>query len=158
MRGRKLPPLEILPVPEGAALTFDVMSQAYLEEYLLHQYRSLNSARARVEHLRRFFGGMHAEAITPDSVRNYQIHRRGLGAQAATINRETSGLSRMFQSPFAETSLNGCRSFPKDSKRIRHEAGSSNMPSIGRSGHISRRRTAMCSTSPTTPAGGEMRF
>src|SRR6266851_7331705 len=35
--------------------------------------------------------------ITADAVRRYQLHRRKQGAEAATINRETSALSRMFQ-------------------------------------------------------------
>ena len=51
MRGRKNPPLEIVPVPEGAPLTFDTMAQAYLEDYVLQRYRTLTTARARVEHL-----------------------------------------------------------------------------------------------------------
>lgn len=65
MRGRKNPPLEIVPVPEGAPLVFDTMAQAYLEDYLLQRYRTLTTARARVEHLREFFGGWGVEAITP---------------------------------------------------------------------------------------------
>ena len=32
MRGRKNPPLDLTPVPEGTPLTFDVMARAYLEE------------------------------------------------------------------------------------------------------------------------------
>src|SRR5262245_15618846 len=35
--------------------------------------------------------------MTADSVRRYQLHRRRQGAEGATINRETSALSRMFQ-------------------------------------------------------------
>ena len=58
MRGKKNPPLEIVPVPEGAPTTFDIMAQAYLEEYVLHCYKTLTTARARVEHLRAFFGGL----------------------------------------------------------------------------------------------------
>ena len=57
----------------------------------------MNTARVRVEHLRDFFGGWRADAITTDSVRNYQRARREHGAEAATINRETSALSRTFQ-------------------------------------------------------------
>jgi hypothetical protein len=47
MRGRKNPPLEIHPVPEGTPLTFDIMAQAYLEDYVLQRYRSLSTARPR---------------------------------------------------------------------------------------------------------------
>jgi integrase len=97
MRGRKNPPLEIHPVPEGSPLTFDIMALAYLEDYVLQRYRTLSTARPRVEHLREFFGGWRAERITADSVRRYQLHRRKQGAEAATINRETSALSRMLQ-------------------------------------------------------------
>ena len=47
MRGRKNPPLEITPVPDGAPLTFDTMAQAYLEDYVLQRYRTLTTASAR---------------------------------------------------------------------------------------------------------------
>lgn len=97
MRGRKNPPLDLPPVPDGAPLTFDTMATAYLQDYQLQRYRSLTTARARVEHAREFFGGWAAETITADAVRRYQLHRRTHGAEAATINRETSALSRMFQ-------------------------------------------------------------
>ena len=97
MRGRKNPPLDLTPLPERTPLTFDAMAHAYLEDYVLQEYRSLSTARPRVEHLREFLGGWGAEAITADSVRQYQLYQRKQGAQAATINRETSALSRMFQ-------------------------------------------------------------
>jgi integrase len=113
MRGRKNLPLEIVPVPEGSPVTFDTMSQAYLEDYVLQRYRTLTTARARVEHLRAFFGGWGVEAITPDSVRNYQMHRRPQGAEAATVNRETSALSRMFQLAIRRGQLERMPLFPK---------------------------------------------
>ena len=97
MRGRKNLPLAFDPVPDGAPLTFDLLAQAYLEDYALQRYRTMTTARARVEHLREFFGGWAVEALTADAVRRYQLHRRTQGAEAATTNRETSALSRMFQ-------------------------------------------------------------
>jgi integrase len=84
-------------MPAGTPLTFDGMARAYLEDYQLQRYRTMNTARPRVEHLRECFGGWRAETITADAVRRYQLHRRAQGAEAATINRETSALSRMFQ-------------------------------------------------------------
>lgn len=78
MHGRKNPPLEIVPIPDGTPPTFDTMAQAYLEDYVLQRYRTLTTARARVEHLRGFFGGWAAELITADSVRRYQLDRRKL--------------------------------------------------------------------------------
>ena len=97
MRGRKNPPLDLTPAPDGAPLTFDTMATTYLEDYVLQRYRTMSTARPRVEHLREFLGGWPVEAITADAVRRYQLHRREQGAEAATINRETSALSRMFQ-------------------------------------------------------------
>src|SRR5262245_51939155 len=97
MTGRKNPPLVFPPVVEGAPLTFDLMANAYLEDYVLHRFRSLTTARARVEHLRSFFGGWRVEAMTADAIRRYQRYRRDQAAEAATTNRETSALSRMFR-------------------------------------------------------------
>ena len=97
MRGKKNPPLDLSPVPDGTPLTFDVMARAYLEDYHLQLYRTMNTARPRVEHLREVFAGWPAETITADAVRGYQLHRRKQGAEGPTINRETSALSRMFQ-------------------------------------------------------------
>jgi hypothetical protein len=84
MRGRKNPPLDLPPVPDGAPLTFDTMARAYLEDYVLQRYRTMSAARPRVEHLRGFFGGWGAEAMTADSVRD-QLYRRKRAAEAATI-------------------------------------------------------------------------
>ena len=79
MRGKKNPPLDLTPVPDGTPLTFDTMAQAYLEDYVLQRYRTMNTARPRVEHLREFLGGGPVETITADAVRRYQLHRRGEG-------------------------------------------------------------------------------
>jgi integrase len=113
MRGRKNPPLDLTPVPEGTPLTFDVMARAYLEDYQLQRYRTMNTALPRVEHLRAVFGGWAAESMTADSVRRYQLHRRQEGAEAATINRETSALSRMFQIAIRRGLLERMPLFPK---------------------------------------------
>ncbi len=113
MRGRKNPPLDLTAVPEGAPVTFDTMAIAYLQDYQLQRYRSLTTARARVEHLRGFFGGMPAEAMTADRVRDYQLARRTQGFEAGTINRETSALSRMFQLAMRRGLLERMPLFPK---------------------------------------------
>ena len=113
MRGRKNPPIQFDPTPDGVPLTFDLLAQAYLEDYVLQRYRSLNTARPRVEHLRAFFGGWPVERITSDSVRQYQLHRRGQGVEAATVNRETSALSRMFQLALRRGQLERMPLFPE---------------------------------------------
>ena len=93
--------------------TFDDLARAYLEEYQLHRYRTLATARSRVAHLRGFFGDGPADALTTDAVRRYQLARRGHGAEAATINRETSALSRMFRLAIGCGRLEQMPLFPK---------------------------------------------
>ena len=51
--------------------------------------------------------------MTPDSVRSYQLHRRKQAAEAATVNRETSALSRMFQLAIRRGQLERMLPFPK---------------------------------------------
>jgi integrase len=80
-----------------AEVRFDDLAAAYLEDYELQGYRTLDSAKGRVANLRTVFGGQLAGAITPAAIRQYQVTRRQLGFSAATVNRETSGLSRMFR-------------------------------------------------------------
>jgi hypothetical protein len=46
--------MTVLQTPEnGTTLTFDDLAKAYLEDYELQGYRTLNSARGRVANLRR---------------------------------------------------------------------------------------------------------
>jgi hypothetical protein len=113
MRGRKNPPLDLTPPPNDAPPTFDTMAVAYLQDYQLQRYRSLTTARARVEHLRRVFGGRRAEMIGADDIREYQLARRKEGSEAATVNRETSALSRMFQLAIRRGQLQRMPLFPK---------------------------------------------
>ena len=79
-------------------LTLDVLIEGYLQDYEVRGFRSLNTARGRVAHLRSFFGAARlAEEITPITIREYQLARREEGAASATINRETSALNRMYR-------------------------------------------------------------
>ena len=82
---------------EDPTLTFDDLVTDYLEDYELHGYRAINSAKSRVAQLRRAFGALPAVAITGGAVRRYQLTRRRQGAATGTINRETSALRRMFR-------------------------------------------------------------
>lgn len=113
MRGREDPPPDVTPVPEGTPLTFDVMARTYLEDYLLQRYRTVTTARARVEHLRSFFGGWPTETIIADQIRNYQLYRHQQGAEAATVIRETSALSLTFQLAIRREQLDRVPHFPK---------------------------------------------
>jgi integrase len=94
-------------------LTFNDLALAYLEDFALQRYRSMNTAKPRVGHLRGFFDGSLANAITTESIRHYQRHRREQGAEAATINRETSSLSRMFHLAVHGGKLERIPLFPK---------------------------------------------
>jgi integrase len=78
------------------APTFDDLASAYLAEYALREHRSAPTARGRVEHLRACFGGLLAAAITAIHITRYQTLRRQAGMAAASVNRETAALHRMF--------------------------------------------------------------
>lgn len=78
-------------------VTLQTLIEAYLQEYTVRQFR-LNIARCRVAHLRGYFGDdCPATDITTYRIRQYQTARRQQGGASATINRETSALTRMFR-------------------------------------------------------------
>jgi integrase len=113
MNGRRNPPIDFSGLTDDGPLTFDSIALTYLEDYVLQQYRTLNTARPRVEHLRAFFGGWPAERIQADAIRSYQLHRRKDGAASASINRGTSALSRMLQLAVRRGRLERMPFFPK---------------------------------------------
>ena len=94
-------------------LTFDALAAWYLDDYGVRQLRTLDTARGRVANLKAAFGGWPATAITIDAIRDYQRTRRTAGAAAATVNRETSALSRMFQLAVRSRRLNRRPLFPE---------------------------------------------
>ena len=98
---------------QGGVLTFDDLASWYLDDYAVRQLRSLNTARGRVANLRGIFGGWSARAITTEAIRHYQRTRRAAGAAAATINRETSALSRMIHLAVRNGSLAQRPVFPE---------------------------------------------
>ena len=72
------------------------LSDAYLQDYQVRQFRSRSTARGRVAHLTAFFGrAARATTFTTHQIRQYQLARRTAGAATGTINRETSALHRM---------------------------------------------------------------
>ena len=72
------------------------LSDAYLQDYQVRQFRSRSTARGRVAHLTAFFGrAARAATFTTHQIRQYQLARRAAGAATGTINRETSALHRM---------------------------------------------------------------
>ena len=82
-------------------LTLESLIEIYLEDYELRQFSTLDTARGRVAHLTSILGKQRPVTdITPSVIRQYQMSRRREGAAAATVNRETSALSRMFRLAF----------------------------------------------------------
>ena len=80
--------------PQGP--TLGDLSDAYLQDYQVRQFRSQSTARGRIAHLVAFFGrDARAAALTTYQIRQYQLARRAAGAATGTINRETSALHRM---------------------------------------------------------------
>ena len=80
--------------PQGP--TLGDLSDAYLQDYQVRQFRSHSTARGRTAHLAAFFGrAARAAALTTHQIRQYQLARRAAGAATGTINRETSALHRM---------------------------------------------------------------
>ena len=89
------------------------MAASYLDDYGVRQLRTLDTARGRVANLTTAFGGWPATAITIEAIRDYQRTRREAGAAAATVNRETSALSRMFQLAVRSRQLEERPAFPE---------------------------------------------
>ena len=80
--------------PQGP--TLGDLIDAYLQDYLVRQFRSHRTARGRTAQLTAFFGrDARATALTTYQIRQYQLARRAAGAATGTINRETSALHRM---------------------------------------------------------------
>ena len=80
--------------PQGP--TLGDLSDAYLQDYQVRQFRSVSTARGRTAHLAAFFGrAARAATLTTYQIRQYQLTRRAAGAATGTINRETSALHRM---------------------------------------------------------------
>jgi hypothetical protein len=63
MNGRRNPPIDFTELTDGGSLTFDSIALTYLEDYVPQQYRTLSTARPRVEHLRTLFCGWTADRI-----------------------------------------------------------------------------------------------
>jgi integrase len=94
-------------------ITFDDLAAVYLEDYELQGYRTVDSARGRVANLKTVFGRQPVSSITLAAIRQYQATRRQLGFSAATVNRETSGLSRMFRLAIDLGRLDAMPKFPQ---------------------------------------------
>ena len=99
--------------PANTELTLSSLVDIYLEDYELRQFSTLNTARGRVAHLASVLGkDRRATDMTPSMIRQYQMSRRREGASAASVNRETSALSRMFRLAFQLEWISAMPIFP----------------------------------------------
>ena len=94
-------------------LTFDHLAAWYLDDYLVRRLRTVDTARGCVANLRATFGGQPATVMTTEAIRSYQRTGLAAGAAAATVNRETSALSRMLQLAIRAGALDHRSVFPE---------------------------------------------
>src|SRR5262245_8796627 len=92
---------------------FEDLTHAYVADYELHGYRSITCLKPRIAHLRSFFGTYHVREITNDAIRQYQTFRRSQGASAASVNRDTTGLNRMFKIAVERGAIETMPVFPR---------------------------------------------
>jgi hypothetical protein len=84
-------------VPAADQTRFDDLATLLIDEYRANARKSLGRAEAGVDHLKGFFAGWRAQAISTDRVLAYVRHRQQQRAANATINRELAALKRMFR-------------------------------------------------------------
>ena len=143
--------------PQGP--TLGDLSDAYLQDYQVRQFRSHSTARGRTAHLVAFFGrDARAATLTTYQIRQYQLTRRAAGAATGTINRETSALHRMCTLAVHWGLARHRARLPRPPPRESSPPGLLRAPRIPRRPRPPARPVAgTSSTSPTTPAGASRR-
>jgi hypothetical protein len=84
-------------VPDADQTRFDELAALLLDEYRANARKSLDRVEDAVDHLKGFFTGWRAQAISTDRILAYVRHRQQQQAANATINRELAALKRMFR-------------------------------------------------------------
>jgi len=84
-------------VPDADQTRFEDLATLLIEEYRANGRKSLDRVKAAVDHLKEFFTGWRAQAISTERILAYVRHRLQLHAANATINRELAALKRMFR-------------------------------------------------------------
>ncbi len=84
-------------VPDADQTRFEDLATLLLDEYRANARKSLDRVEDAVDHLKDFFAGCRASAISTDRILAYVRHRQGQEAANATINRELAALKRMFR-------------------------------------------------------------
>jgi hypothetical protein len=94
-------------VPDADQTRFEDLVSLLLDEYRANERKSLDRVKAAVDHLKEFFTGWRAQAVSTDRILAYVRHRQVQQAANATINRELAALKRMYR--LAEETLSGYR-------------------------------------------------
>src|SRR5262245_29379912 len=84
-------------VPGANRTTFEDLANLLVTEYKANERRSIDRAEDAVAHLREFFDGYTAKAITTPRILDYIKARQEARASNATINRELAAVKRMFR-------------------------------------------------------------
>ena len=84
-------------VPDADQTRFDDLAALLLDEYRANGRKSLDRVEDAVDHLRAFFTGCRAQAISTERILAYIRRRQEQEAANATINRELAALKRMFR-------------------------------------------------------------
>jgi integrase len=84
-------------VPDADQTRFDDLVTLLLDEYRANERKSLDRVKAAVDHLKEFFTGWRAQAVSTDRILAYVRYRQQQQAANATINRELAALKRMFR-------------------------------------------------------------
>jgi integrase len=84
-------------VPDADQTRFDDLATLLIDEYRANARKSLDRVEDAVDHLKGFFTGWRAQAISTDRILAYVRHRQQQQAANATINRELAALKRMFR-------------------------------------------------------------
>jgi len=83
-------------IPGTDRITFEDMATDVTNDYKVNGKKSFNRMVDSLDHLKSYFGGYKAQAITTDRIKAYSLERQENGAANGTINRELSALKRMF--------------------------------------------------------------
>ena len=84
-------------VPDADQTRFEDLATLLIGEYRANRRKSLDRVKAAVDHLKEFFIGWRAQAISTDRILAYVRHRQQQRAANATINRELAAFKRMFR-------------------------------------------------------------
>ena len=84
-------------VPDADQTRFGDLASLLLDEYRANGRKSLDRMEDAVDHLKEFFAGCRAQAISTERTLAYVRHRQEQQAANATINRELAALKRMFR-------------------------------------------------------------